>query len=56
MLNSIFVHRLTAIVTAVTGGYGVFYVIDSFRSPASGARAVILLVGACALTYFGERS
>ena len=55
MPNSILVQRLTAIVTAPTGGCGVFYVIDSFGSPESGARALILLVGACALSYFSER-
>jgi hypothetical protein len=37
------------------GGFGVFSVIESFASPVASARAIILLVGALALSSFGQR-
>ena len=55
MLRFMFTPQTTAILSAAMGGFGVFSAIDTFDSPVVAARAIILLVGALALSSFGQR-
>jgi len=43
------------LLSDVLGGYGVFCAVCSFTSPEIGAKAIMSLGGAFALSYFGER-
>jgi hypothetical protein len=45
---------IMAILSAAMGGFGVFSAIDSFTSSAVAARAIILLVGALALSSWSS--
>jgi CBS-domain-containing membrane protein len=49
------VQRVTAILSAVMGGAGVFCATYSFTSPDVAATAITLLSCACALHYFCRR-
>jgi hypothetical protein len=46
--------RIMAILSAAMGGFGVFSAIGSFTSPAVAARAIILLIGALALSLWSS--
>jgi len=55
MLSAFLMQRMSSLISAVLGGYGVFCVIYSFSSPEVAGRALVLLGAALALSYFSRR-
>ena len=55
MFPQMLMQRTSAILSAVMGGFGVFFAIYSSVSADVAAQAIILLGCACALSYFSQR-
>ena len=53
MLGFAFSQLALWLLSAILGGYGIFSVILSFDVPEFGAQAILLLLAATAILYFG---
>ena len=54
MLQASLMQRVSSLIGAILGGYGVFCVIYSFSSPELAGQALVLLGAALALSHFSR--
>jgi multisubunit Na+/H+ antiporter MnhB subunit len=55
MFQALLMRRVTSLIAALLGGFGVFCVMYSFAAPDVAAQALMLLGAALAMSYFSTR-